>query len=63
MDTNKMHRENARWEIHKNAMNSLEEILDATLHKTTALWSLTSHLENHPSKMNKTCGTLQEKQA
>ena len=35
-------------ELHKNSMNNLEQILEA-------LWPLTSHLKNNPSKMNKTC--------
>ena len=36
--------------------------LKATPHETTAVWPLTSYLENHPSKTNKTCRTLLEKQ-
>ena len=30
-----------------------EQILEATPHKTAAVWPLTSHLTNYPSKMNK----------
>ena len=40
-------------------MNYLEQILGATTHWATAVWSLTFHLKNHPSKTNK---TLLEKQ-
>ena len=50
-----------RWELHKNAVRCLEQILKATHHKTTAVGPLNSHLTNHSSKTNKTCGTLQEK--
>ena len=31
-----------------------EQILEATPYKTAAVWPLTSHLMNHPSKINKT---------
>ena len=34
MSTNKMHREKAKWEQHKNAMSYFEQILEATPHKT-----------------------------
>ena len=30
--------------------------------ETTAVWPLTSHLQNHPNKTNKKCGTLLKKQ-
>ena len=55
-------REKATWKLHKNAMSYLEQILEATPHKTMAVWPLTSHFKNHPSEINKTCGTLLEKQ-
>ena len=35
MDAYKMLSEKARWELHKNAMYRLEQILEATAHKTT----------------------------
>ena len=62
MDANKTHREKARWELHKNSSSYFEQIFEATFHKTTAVQPLTFHLKNHPSKMNKTCWTLLEKQ-
>ena len=61
MDTDKMPREKARWELHKNATSYIEQILEETPHKTTAVQPLTSYHKNHPSKMNKTGGTLLEK--
>ena len=61
MDANKMHREKARWELQKNATSYLEHILEAALYRTIAVQPLTSHLTNHPSKMNKTCGPLLKK--
>ena len=44
MDTNKMHREKARWELCKNAMSYFEQILE-TPRKTAVVWPLTSHLK------------------
>ena len=38
MDADKMHREKARRELHKNATDYIE----ATPHETTAVWPLTS---------------------
>ena len=60
-DTNKMHREKARWELHKNATSYLTQILEAAPCETTSVQPLISHLANHPNKMNKACGTLLEK--
>ena len=37
MDTNKMHREKARGELHKKAMSYLEQILETTPNKITAV--------------------------
>ena len=51
----------ARWELHKNAMSYTEQILEATPDKTTALLQLTSHLKDHPNKMNKTCWRSKDK--
>ena len=44
MDADKTHIEKARWELHKNAMSYIEQILEATLHETAAVRPLTSHL-------------------
>ena len=60
MDTKKF-REKAQWELHKNAACYLEQILEATSHKTAAVWPPTSHLTNDLSKMNKICWALLEK--
>ena len=54
MDANKMYREKSRWELHKDDKNYFEQNLEATPHKTTAVWLFTSHFKNPPSKMNKT---------
>ena len=51
----------ARQELHKNAACCLEQILEATPHKTAAIRPSTSHLTNHPSKTNKTWRALLEK--
>ena len=62
MDANKMHREKARWELYKNATSYIEQVLEVRPQKTIVEQPLTAHLKSHPSKMNKTCGTLLEMQ-
>ena len=44
MDADKMHRQKARWEQHKNAKSYIEQILDATPFETSAVQLRTSHL-------------------
>ena len=56
-----MHREKARWELHKNAIGYLEQIQKATPYETTAVQPLTSYHKKHLSKTNKTCEMLFEK--
>ena len=42
MDADKMHRENARWELHKNATSNIEHISWKQLpHEATAVRLLT----------------------
>ena len=54
--------EKKAWrQLPQNPANCIEQILEATSHKTAAVWPPTSHLSNHPSPTNKTCWTLQEK--
>ena len=62
LDANEMQVERARWKLQKNASRCLEQILEATPHKTAAVGQLTTHLTNHPSKTKKTCMVLLEKQ-
>ena len=51
LDANEMLGEKARWELYKDAvLNKSRE----QHYKTAVLWPLTSHLTNHPNKMNKT---------
>ena len=45
MDTDYAHREKTWQQLHKNAMNYTEQILEAISHKTTAVWSPTTHLK------------------
>ena len=49
-----------RWELYKNAMCCFEQIQEATLHKIAVVWLPSSHLPNHPNKMNKMWGTAGE---
>ena len=50
-----------RWELLKDSACYFEQILEAALHKATALWPLTFHHTNHPRKVRKTCWALLEK--
>ena len=43
-------------------MSNLEQILEATPCKTTAMRAFTPNLKNYPSKTRNTYGTLLEKQ-
>ena len=45
--------EKKRWEFHKNARCSFEQILEAAPNKTVTVRPLTSNLVSYPS--NKTC--------
>ena len=54
LDTDKIHEEKAKWELHKNATCCFGQILEAEPNKIEAVCLLVSHLTNHPSKMNKT---------
>ena len=44
MDADKVYRERARQEVQKNAISYIEQILEATSHKTAAVRPPTSHL-------------------
>ena len=43
--------EKARWELLKDAECSFKKILETVPYKTTGVWSHTSHLTNHLSKI------------
>ena len=58
MDADKASCEKVRRELHKNAKRFFEQILEATSHKTAAVWPSTSHLWSHSNQANKTCRTL-----
>ena len=61
MNYRKTHCEKARQEQHKNGACYLEQVLEATLHKITAVGSLATHLKNDPSKTNKAYGLANQK--
>ena len=42
LDFNEIFGEKARWELHKDAVCCFEQILEAALQKTAAIWPLTS---------------------
>ena len=61
LETNKKHREKAKWKLFKNAVCCFDQILETTFCKTAAVQLLTFHLKSHPSKTKKTCRTLLKK--
>ena len=62
MDTNKTYGEKAWRQLHKNAMSNIEQVLEATSHKTAAIGPLTTHHKNYPkldkSDMRDTAGEV-----
>ena len=48
-DANETAGEKARRQLHKNAARNIEQVLEATPHKTPAIRPPTSHHENYPS--------------
>ena len=61
-DFNEILRERAKLELDKDAVCCLVKIMEAVAHKTAATSSHWFHLQNHPSKMNKTCWVQLENQ-
>ena len=49
MDANKTTGEEARRQLHKNAASNIEQVLEATPHKTPTIRPPASHHENYPS--------------
>ena len=61
MNANKTDREKTRRKLRKNSARCLQQILEATSNKITAVQPLVSHLINHLDKTSKTYGALLEK--
>ena len=49
LDANKMAGEEARRQLHKNVASNIEQILEATPHKTPTIRPPASHHENYTS--------------
>ena len=49
MDSNKTAGEEARWQLHKNAVSNLEQVLVATPHKTRTVRPPASYHKNYSS--------------
>ena len=49
MDANKTAVEEARRQLHKNAVSNIEQVLAATPHKTPTIQPPASYQENYPS--------------
>ena len=49
LDANEMAGEEARWQLHKNIANNIEQVLAATPHKAPIIRPPTSHHEYNPS--------------
>ena len=39
--------EKAWWQLHKNAVSNIEQVLEAATNKAEAVWPPTTHNENH----------------
>ena len=61
MDANKAYEEKAWGQLYKNAASCIEQVLEATPHKTADVQLPTTYHESYPSYMKQTCGTLLEK--
>ena len=61
MDADLVYWEKAGWKLHKSATSNIEQILEATSHKTAAVQLPISNLYNQPNKTNKTCENLLKK--
>ena len=61
MDANKMAGDKARWQLHKNAVSNIEQVLAATPHKTPTIRTPPSHHKNYPSETNQTCWRNRDK--
>ena len=49
LDADKMYKEKAWWQLHKDATSYVKQILEATSHKTAAVRPSTTYLEDHPN--------------
>ena len=49
MDTNKTYGEKVWWQLLKNAVSNIKQILEGATHKATAVRPLTTDPENYPS--------------
>ena len=49
MDTNKMSGENDWWQLHKNPVSNIEQVLEAAPNKATAVRPPTTHHKTYPS--------------
>ena len=45
MDANKMYGEKAWWQLHKNVVSNIEQVLEAAPNKAAAVRPLTTHHE------------------
>ena len=48
MDANETYGEKAWWQLHKNAGSCIEQVLEATPHKTAVVRLPATHHENYP---------------
>ena len=58
MNSDKMHREKARWELRKNALHTFEQMLEAAPHKKATAQLPAFYLTNHSSKIHMTFRAL-----
>ena len=49
LDADQLAGEKAKRQLHKNDVNNIEQVLEATPNKAPTVWPPTSHQENYPS--------------
>ena len=49
MDANLTDGEKAWWQLHKNAVSNIEQVLEVTPHKAAAIQPPTTHYKNYQS--------------
>ena len=61
MEANKTTGEKAWQQLHNNAANNIEQILEVAPNKAADVWPPTTYHENYQNYTKQTCGTLLEK--
>ena len=50
MDASETYGEKASWQLHKNAVSNIEQVVEVAPHKIAAVWPHITHHENYLSR-------------